>query len=109
MKPWAREAAFEDKRLQIAVALALVSGSTYTGLEIPQRDAIIDAAGVAVKAARRAIEDGVPEKTREERLLTALEAALEWIDAVPADIVLPAMPGFDRDDVDGLIAEVKAQ
>lgn len=32
-----------------------------------------------------------------DELLEALEAALEWIDAVPADTVLPAMPGFDRD------------
>ena len=30
-------------------------------------------------------------------LLKVAEAMLEWIDAVPKDIVLPAMPGFDRD------------
>ncbi|HGW1305894.1 TPA: hypothetical protein ACNMRY_005322 [Klebsiella pneumoniae] len=34
-----------------------------------------------------------------EQLLSALLAALEWIDAVPSDTVLPAMPGFDRDEV----------
>lgn len=32
----------------------------------------------------------------------ALEAALEWIDAVPVDTPLPAMPGFDRDWVNGV-------
>jgi len=37
-------------------------------------------------------------------LLKALQDALEWIDAVPADVVLPAMPGFDRDYVDALVA-----
>lgn len=36
-------------------------------------------------------------------LLEALEAALEWIDAVPSDTQLPAMPGFDRDWVNGII------
>lgn len=30
-------------------------------------------------------------------------AALEWIDAVPADTVLPAMPGFDRDWAEGVL------
>lgn len=36
-------------------------------------------------------------------LLSALQAALEWIDAVPSDVVLPTMPGFDRDWVDQVI------
>lgn len=40
----------------------------------------------------------------ESQLREALRAALEWIDAVPAEIVasLPPMPGFDRDWADGL-------
>lgn len=40
-------------------------------------------------------------------LAEALERALEWIDAVPSDTVaiLPAMPGFDRDEVDNLISD----
>lgn len=37
-------------------------------------------------------------------LREALRAALDWIDAVPQDTVLPAMPGFDRDDVEELLA-----
>lgn len=43
------------------------------------------------------------------RLIEALQCALEWIDAVPTDMVatLPAMPGFDRDDVDELLTNVK--
>ncbi|HFF8937689.1 hypothetical protein [Serratia marcescens] len=38
-------------------------------------------------------------------LLEALQAAMEWIDAVPQDVQLPTMPGFDRDWVDGIIAK----
>lgn len=40
-------------------------------------------------------------------LLTALKMALDWIDAVPKDTPLPAMPGFDRDFVDGVIARAE--
>ncbi len=36
-------------------------------------------------------------------LLEALQMALEWIDAVPSDTRLPAMPGFDRDEVNNVI------
>lgn len=45
----------------------------------------------------------------EQELLWSLKAALEWIDAVPENIQLPAMPGFDRDWVESLIdkCEVK--
>lgn len=32
-------------------------------------------------------------------------AMLGWIDAVPADVELPAMPGFDRDWAESLLAE----
>lgn len=43
--------------------------------------------------------------SREQRLLAALEAALEYIDAIPAETAaaFPAMPGFDRDDVEELM------
>lgn len=41
------------------------------------------------------------------QLLAALSDALEWIDAVPSDTPLPAMPGFDRDAVNELIAAAK--
>lgn len=42
-------------------------------------------------------------------LLTALEAALEWIDAVPRDVVanLPTMPGIDRDWIANVINAAK--
>lgn len=43
-----------------------------------------------------------------DALVEALEAALAWIDAVPTDAQLPSMPGFDRDDVDDLLARAKA-
>lgn len=45
--------------------------------------------------------------SKRDELLEALEAALEWIDAVPADTVLPAMPGFDRDWADAIVEEAK--
>jgi hypothetical protein len=38
-------------------------------------------------------------------LLEALQAAMEWIDAVPQGVQLPTMPGFNRDWVDGIIAK----
>lgn len=38
-------------------------------------------------------------------LLEALQAAMEWIDAVPQDVQLPTMPGFNRDWVDGIITK----
>lgn len=34
----------------------------------------------------------------------ALRAALDWIDAVPQDTPLPAMPGFDRGAVEDILA-----
>jgi len=37
------------------------------------------------------------------KLREALRWALEWIDAVPPDTTLPAMPGFDRDYVNDLL------
>jgi hypothetical protein len=40
---------------------------------------------------------------QEESLKQALRWALEWIDAVPDDVMLPGMPGFDRDYVNGLL------
>jgi len=42
-----------------------------------------------------------------EELRAALDAALEWIDAVPPDTPLPAMPGLDRDAIDELIDKAK--
>jgi len=36
-----------------------------------------------------------------------LEAMKEWIDTVPSDVVLPAMPGFDRDALDTFMKSLK--
>jgi len=44
---------------------------------------------------------------REQELLKGLEAALEWIDAVPKSVVLPTMPGFDRDWVNDVVEEAR--
>lgn len=43
--------------------------------------------------------------SRVERLREALRWALDWIDAVPPSTALPAMPGFDREYVNDLLAE----
>jgi hypothetical protein len=42
-----------------------------------------------------------------QALKEALRAALDWIDAVPADVVsrLPAMPGICRDEVEMLLED----
>lgn len=34
-----------------------------------------------------------------------LRAALDWIDAIPAEVAaqLPAMPGFDRDEAESVL------
>lgn len=49
--------------------------------------------------------------SRELELVEMLQAALEWIDAVPSETVasLPAMPGFDRDEVDAKIQEIEEE
>lgn len=50
-------------------------------------------------------DDLVPSMaTQLARLLEVAEAMQAWIDAVPGDVVLPAMPGFDRDWTDGVRA-----
>lgn len=46
-------------------------------------------------------------KADKYEMTKALRAALEWIDAIPKDISLPAMPGSDRGWVDNLIAEIE--
>lgn len=38
-----------------------------------------------------------------KELQSALRLALDWIDAVPKDIPLPTMPGFDRDWAESLL------
>jgi hypothetical protein len=38
------------------------------------------------------------------RGMTALRASLKFIDSVPSDAPLPAMPGFDRDWMESMIA-----
>lgn len=42
-------------------------------------------------------------------LLEALQMALEWIDAVPSNTLLPVMPGFDRDEVNSIITKATGE
>jgi hypothetical protein len=60
----------------------------------------LDAMHQRAMRAERAQESA---EDRVRNLEEALQWALEWIDAVPEDAQLPAMPGFDRDYVDGLL------
>jgi hypothetical protein len=52
----------------------------------------------------RPLLDALAERDRViERQREGLIAVLEWIDAVPAETPLPAMPGFDRDELNALL------
>lgn len=42
-------------------------------------------------------------------LTEALDDALAWIDAVPSGTPLPAMPGFDRDALNAVLATAREQ
>jgi hypothetical protein len=74
------------------------AGSTYTMTEYTSAQ---DAASAAWQA--RAEVAAAQATEREAKLAQALRWALEWIDAVPDDVTLPGMPGFDRDYVNGLL------
>lgn len=72
--------------------------------------------GTAIALAQQMVGDDRHQKQRiantlliaaAPELLEALEAALEWIDAVPSEIALPAMPGFDRDWVNSIIKKAR--
>ena len=39
------------------------------------------------------------------KMTSVAEALLEYIDAIPEDVVLPTMPGVDRDWVDEVLAD----
>lgn len=47
-------------------------------------------------------------RERCKQLEQVCRAMRNWIDAVPKDTVLPAMPGFDRDWADNIIDDVDA-
>lgn len=74
--------------------------STYDGYEI--YDDGVPIGGLEVPKAERMLNTHAD-------LLKSLKAALEWIDAVPSSVVLPTMPGFDRDSVDVIIAEAEGK
>ena len=44
-----------------------------------------------------------------KELLKVAEYALEYIDAIPKEVELPVMPGFDRDWADGVIDDIKKE
>lgn len=41
-------------------------------------------------------------------LLTVAEALHEWVRAVPEDTPLPAMPGFDGDEIESVLSRASA-
>lgn len=44
---------------------------------------------------------------RIKELVQDTEALLEWIDSLPKDLVLPVMPGIDRDSLEDNLYYVK--
>jgi len=65
--------------------------------------------GDELEHSREAIDADARLIAAAPELLEALEAALKWIDAVPMDVQLPTMPGFDRDWVNSTIAKAKGK
>lgn len=51
----------------------------------------------------------IRKKTVNKELLEVVRAALDYIDALPKEVVacLPTMPGFDRDWAENVIAEAQ--
>lgn len=66
---------------------------------------LIDVTNTEAELFLRNRENGKVQEDPLFALLSVARAALEWIDAVPSDIVadLPAMPGFSRDWADEVI------
>jgi hypothetical protein len=64
---------------------------------IPQDRPKFQDLSMEVSNIRPCSEPSIPE------LKWALRAALDWIDAVPEDVQLPSMLGFDRDHVENLL------
>jgi len=73
------------------------------GFGVPDGYAVLGlsslAAGVAQPASAKPLTDAQ----------YYLRRALEWIDALPKDLVLPAMPGFDRDEANEAAHGIKEQ
>ncbi|VDS07530.1 hypothetical protein PARHAE_00707 [Paracoccus haematequi] len=97
--------------------LAMVEASDGDGNWICRRSvlAILDAQTEQpdLQLSARKVEGDAPDQTEvssgpsaaptdNTALVEALDVCLEWIDAVPSDTPLPAMPGFDRDWVDNI-------
>jgi len=48
------------------------------------------------------------ENQPETEILEVAKSLLNWIDSVPPDLPLPAMPGVDRDWVDSVIYDYQS-
>lgn len=53
--------------------------------------------------------ESTPAREHAEELRKALTCAIEYIDAIPKDVALPTMPGFDRDWVNDLLAKTSPE
>ncbi|QAY80442.1 hypothetical protein [Sphingosinicella sp. BN140058] len=84
-------------------ALAAIAGRSGARVTVRAADGSIALDADISALPRDKSDDERPDS--ELTLHSSLVAALEWIDAVPADVVaaLPPMPGFDRDAVDQLV------
>lgn len=88
-------------------------GDGYLGIEAPGVSVVVygllsepetGVRGVDMSQAKANAELIVRAVNNHDALIGTLEAALEWIDAVPKDTPLPVMPGFDRDWANTLLA-----
>jgi hypothetical protein len=93
-----REAALQSNNAEW-----LISGSLLYRLTDDSRPENCDEINVTMADGSREAGPRGALLEHEESLKQALRWALDWIDAVPDDVMLPGMPGFDRDYVNGLL------
>jgi hypothetical protein len=72
----------------------------------PDSQAIVDKAKSDEIAELRA---ALAQPAKPTQLLDVIRAYREYVDALPQDLVLPAMPGFDRDWADAVEAKAVEQ
>ena len=90
----------EHAEALIAALQDAIRTQLYTEEEIDTRSMHVNTLHDLDEATQRS---KLRRQCRADRLKECLQLALGWIDAVPQETVLPVMPGFDRDYVDGVI------
>lgn len=91
-------------RFHANASFSAIKEAAGTLISSPNPVEVLEAIEGHIKAARAAI-GLAPSPTYVDELKQALGATLDYIDALPDTLTLPAMPGFDRDWVDSLLAD----